>query len=618
MKTGKNELGTEKIRWDLSIFYKGIDDPQIDADIKQFVTLTKNFNETHKGRLAETLGQSITDYLDIKMLESKIIGYLFLTQSTNVSDPVIKAKIAETDRTLASASADYLTFFEIELVSLSEEVLRKLYENNTVVAFHKPWIEKARRSKEHLLSEPVESALVKRSPFGPDSWGEFFRELESDLSFEFQGEKKNLEEMLDLLSQSKDPDERFQVMTIINNGLAGTFAKYSAQALYMTTGSENVEDKERKYKHPMEARNVENQIPDPVVNALHKTVADIAGPLARDFYRLKAKHLGLEKLRWSDRNALMPFSDSTQIPFDEAMKTVLGAYQSFSPTLAELIEQQVRKGCIDAPANKGREGGAYNCSLVLPSLVPVSFTFLNYLGSNRDVMTLAHELGHSVHGLLAGKTQGPLMSDAPMAYCETASVFGEMTTSSALKKKLIESGDIESLLALVMSKIDDTINTAVRQIAFSNFERRIHGMDASYSTWSTPKKYSPEELSAIWLEVNKELYGEDGDVFTYENMGNLWAYVGHFHSPFYVYSYAFGELLTQSLYAKRDQIGENFEPLYLDLLRSGGTKNVVELLAPFGLDPTSENFWADGINVGLGAMVREAIELSKQMGIEID
>ena len=238
---------------------------------------------------------------------------------------------------------------------------------------------------------------------------------------------------------------------------------------------------------------------------------------------------------------------------------------------------------------------------------------MNYLGSNRDVMTLAHELGHGVHGLLAGEAQGPLMANAPTAYAETASGFGEMTTFNFLKSELKKENNTKALLALIMEKIDENINTVVRQIHFSNFERRLHGMDAGYKTWQEPKKLSPDVLDAIWLETAQEFYGKDGEIFTYENAEHLWSYISHFHRPFYVYGYAFGELLTQSLYAQQSRLGDRFEPLYLDLLRSGGTKDVVELLAPFDLDPTKKDFWENGICIGLGAMVEEAETLAKQL-----
>jgi oligoendopeptidase F len=318
----------------------------------------------------------------------------------------------------------------------------------------------------------------------------------------------------------------------------------------------------------------------------------------------------MEKLKWSDRNAPMPFADTTVVPFDKAMEIVLAAYGSFSPTLASLVKDFAATHRVDAPVAKGRRSGAYNCSLVLPGDIPTSFVFLNYLGSDNDVMTLAHELGHGVHGMLAGAAQGPLMAQAPIAYAETASVFGEMTTFNFLKKQLQEKNDTKALLALIMGKIDANLNTVVRQIGFSNFERRLHGMDAQYQTWTEPKKLSAEELDTIWLETLKEFYGNDGEIFIYENTEHLWTYVSHFHRPFYVYGYAFGELLTQSLYAQQSHFGDRFEPLYLELLRSGSTKNVMELLVPFELDPTKKDFWENGIRGGLEVLIQEAEHLA--------
>ena len=271
-------------------------------------------------------------------------------------------------------------------------------------------------------------------------------------------------------------------MKFINDGLGGPFAKYAAQTLYMVAGSKAVEDKERGYAHPMDFRNKANRIPDSVVDVLHDSVTTLGGSLTRRYYKLKARHLGLSLLRWSDRNAPMPFADTTVIPFAEAADIVSASYQSFSPTLTAIVKSFFADNRIDAPVLKEKRGGAFNSSHVLPGGKAVSYTLMNYLGSNKDVMTLAHELGHGVHGILAGEAQGPLMFHAPIAYCETASVFGEMTTFTLLKDRLVRSGDKNSLLALIMAKIDSMINTVVRQIGFSNFERRLHGIDDTYTT----------------------------------------------------------------------------------------------------------------------------------------
>jgi oligoendopeptidase F len=605
----------KQVRWDLGILYSDISDPQLDADLREFEAMAKEFASKHKGKLAESLGPAIQAYSEIEMLGGKIASYLFLRETTDLANETVKAKRASVHRDLSGVQGEYLTFFELELVDIPEERLRSLYEKEAVVAKHRPWIEHVRVFKPHFLTEPVESALAKRAPFDPGTWSEFFDEVEADLAFDFRGTPKNLTEILHLMTESKDAEERAEAMKRVNEGLGGAFAKYSAQTLYMVTGSKAIEDKERGYKHPMEHRNKASLIPDSVVDILHKAVTNVGGPLTRRYYRLKAKHLGIKTLRWSDRNAPMPFADTTIIPFEEAEGIVTDSYGRFSPTLAGIAKSFFRERRIDAPVTKEKRHGAFNSSRVLPGGKAVSFTLLNYLGSNRDVMTLAHELGHGVHGILAGEAQGPLMFHAPTAYCETASVFGEMMTFTFLKKRLSEEGDTKSLLALIMSKIDDAMNTVVRQIGFSNFERRIHGMDTSYTSWEPPEKLSVESLSRIWLETAQELYGKEGEVFTYENTERLWAYISHFHSPFYVYAYAFGELLTQSLYAQQGRLGPNFEPLYLDLLRSGATKDVTQLLAPFGLDPTSEEFWRDGIAISLGSLIDEAEQLSRAMGV---
>ena len=608
----KIESAAQNVRWDLSSIYSGVDDPQIDLDIAEFTRQAEAFHASHKGKLAETLGHAISDYSELEMLGAKVMVYLFLQQSLDVTNELVKAKVADARKAMSQVQGEYLTFFELELVALDDAVLAKWYARNEVAAKHRPWVEQQRIFKPHLLSEPVEGALTKRSPFGPSSWDEFFDECEADLRFELEGETRNLTEMLDVLTNSKDAARRAEAQRAINGGLGGYFAKYSAQTLYVIVGKGAVEDKERHYSHPMEARNKENRIPDAVVDALHNAVRNAASPLARRYYRLKAELLEMKTLKWSDRNAPMPFADTTVVPFEKAMSTVLAAYESFSPTLTGIIREFISARHIDAPATEGKRGGAFNYSVVLPGNLPHAFTFLNYLGSNHDVMTLAHELGHGVHGILAGEAQGALMFHPPIAYCETASVFGEMTTFSFVKQQLAEKGDRSALLALLCQKIEGMLNTVVRQIGFSNFERRVHGMDAAYAEWREPKKLSVAELDALWLATAQELYGEEGEVFTYENTSHLWAYISHFHRPFYVYGYAFGELLTQSLYAQRARLGVRFEPLYLDLLRSGATKNVTELLAPFGLNPIQETFWAEGVRVSLEAMIVEAEGLARQ------
>ena len=609
--------GAEDVRWDLTIMYVGIDDPTILEDITRLGDMAKAFSSAYKGKLKETLGVAIEDYIEITMLAEKIGIFLSLKQSTDVADSQVKAKLAWVNNQISYVQGEYLTFFELELMTLSEADLMHLASVSPIAAKHMPWIKHAQVFKSHVLSEPVESALTKRAPFGVGAWSSFFEEVTSDLRFYMGEDKKTLTEMLHIVTNSKDEAEREIALRLINEGFAGAYAKHSAEALYIVTGSGALEDKEREYKHPMDARNKSNHIPDAVVDMVHRVVKETAAPLAQRYYRLKAAHLGLKTLKWSDRNASISFVDTTMVPYEEAEALVLNAYESFSVTLADIIRGFIRDKWIDAPATKAKRGGAFSCSTVLPGNRPVAYTFLNYLGSGRDVMTLAHELGHGVHGMVAGKAQGALMAHAPIAYCETASVFGEMTTFNFLKKRLVAEGDKKSLLALLMGKVDDIINTVVRQIGFSNFERRIHGMDKTYRVWEEPKKLSAKELDNIWLETAKELYGQEGEIFTYKDTEHLWAYISHFHNPFYVYGYAFGELLTHSIYAQQDRLGDAFEPRYLDLLASGNTRNVVELLMPMGLDPSHEQFWENGVLLSLGKLIEEAEDLSREMGIVI-
>lgn len=607
----QKSIGAKDVRFDLSCFYKSISDPQIDKDFEDITVLCKSLHSEHKGKLGSTLEDALKKYTDIETLSNKIFVYLSLRKSTDQRDEVVKTKLEGLSEKFDALAGEYLTFFNLEIKDLDQKVIERQYKNSSFVLHHKPLIEDIVRDKPYFLSEEVESALTKRGVTGPRSWSKYFNEVESELRFNFSGEDGEIEEVTlekitSILSENTNSDVRAKALEVLNNGLKKNLLKLSAQTLNIVAASLRIENAERGYTHPMEPRNRENKMSSEVVEALHAAVTKTAAPLARRFYCLKAAHLGLKKLRWSDRNANIPFTDSSKIPFDKALKTVLAAYKSFSPTLADLIQKEiVAKGRIDAPSVNGKESGAYSSSFILPDQ-NASFVFLNYLGSNRDVMTLAHELGHSAHGLLAEEAQGALQHNAPMNIAETASVFGEMTTFNFLVKQLEESGDKESLLALIMGKIDDMVNTSVRQIGFSNFERRVHGAG---------KRLSMDEMNAIWMETARELYGEDGDVFTYENTDSMWSYVPHFHRPFYVYAYACGELLTQSLYAKQDTFGKDFEPLYLDLLRAGGTKSMEELILPFGLDAKDPTFWSNGIELSLGKLVEKAEELSRELGI---
>jgi oligoendopeptidase F len=591
-------------RWSLDPLYAGPADPKLAADLAELEARAKSFKATFSGHLKDKLADALRAYADLEQRSGTLFAYLFMAGSAALEDEQIKNVKADAERRWSKCAADSLTFFEHELVAVDDADVERQAAADPFLAKHLPLVRHLREQKPYLLPERVEQSLAKRSPFGAGSWSDFYDDVEGDLRFPFRGEDKTLTEMLEIMAHDPDRATRAEALKVTNGGLGGSFLKFSSQTLNMVVGGKAVEDDERGYAHPMAAQNRSNRVPDAVVGALHEAVRTHAAPLAQRWYRLKARLLGVERLAWSDRNAALPFASHEKVPYDVALADTVSAYRSFSPTLAGLVERLAAERRIDVPAQKGKQSGAYNLSLVRPDGTPDTFVFLNFQGSPHDVMTLAHEVGHACHGLLAGEAQGVLQQHAPIAYAETASVFGEMTTFNAFLAKVRAGGDAKATLALVGSKIDDVLNTAVRQIGFSLFEQRVHG---------AKRRLSPDELCDIWMESTAELYGKDGDVFDYRDMRNLWCYVAHFHRPFYVYGYAFGELLTQSLYAARPKLGDKFEPLYLELLRSGSTKDASQLLAPFGLDPASASFWKDGIDVGIGSLVEEAERLAQEI-----
>ncbi|MEG3640600.1 M3 family oligoendopeptidase [Magnetococcus sp. PR-3] len=592
-------------KWNLDNLYHGLDDPQLELDLAEVEARYKDFFTRFRGHLGQELGDALRANETISELTGKLYLYLQLCFYADLNNEAVKKKLYEAKTRLDRAFGEYGSFFTIEIAQMDDGIFQILLEEETCT-FFRPWLEEVRRNRPFMLSEEVEGALTKRSTFGSDSWAEFYDEIEADLRFTYQDRAQTLTEMLHTLNTSQDGDQRAEVQRLVNAGLDGAFSKFSAQTLNMVVGEKRVEDRERGYEHPMQSRNLGNKVPDAVVEALHEAVASRAAPLAQRYYQLKAKMLGQETLRWSDRNAPLPFSAESNIPYEEGLDLVVQAYRSFSPEMAKMIEAFDQQGRFDVAPREGKQSGAFNYSVVLPGGEPISYILLNHQGSTRDVMTLAHEAGHGIHGILAGHAQGALMASAPMAYAETASIFGEMTTFNFLRERLRDQGDSIGLLALLTEKIEDILNSVVRQIGFSNFERQVHGANG---------RLSAKDMDTIWMETASDLYGPEGSVFTYEDTNALWSYVGHFHRPFYVYAYAFGELLTQSLYASRARIGDSFEARYLDLLRAGGTKNVVELLEPFGLDPTGAAFWNDGIAISLGQFIDEAENVAKQAGV---
>ncbi len=632
----KQSTGAEKAVWDLvRDFYSGLEDPQLQQDIDTWLAGVKGFYEQFKGHLHEDgkLGDALVALAQLNMLEGKAGQYFSFLLTQNTGDEPAKKKLALARKVMSQAEANYLEFFKHEVLALDKNFIEKQASSDAVVAHHLPALKNMRLFKPHLLTEEVESALTKRGHLGVPAWEEYYEKYSSNLRFAHRARFYNrqrqldLEEALHVMSQSKNAKERARLMKTLNDGFVSShFLEYATETLNQVIEDHEIEDRERGYKHPMEQRNKSSLVPSEVVEAQHDVGIKKAGPLAQTFYRLKKAHLGLSEFRWSDRNAQMPFADSTIVPWDKALALVLESYEKFSPTMAAIARSLVADGRIDAAPRTGKRGGGYSSSFCLPLEMPASrdsfkgraasFVHMNYYGSKRDVMTLAHELGHSVHGILGCGAQGPLQSGVAMWCAETASVFGERLVYEQLKAELKKKGDVKALLALNFGKLDDTLNTVVRQLNFSLFERDIHGHDGATLTRKNTQRLSSKELDAAWLRSRVPFYGEDGKVIKYGNDEHLWCYVPHFHDPFYVYAYSFGDTLVNSLFAVKDTV-PNFEAKYLDALRAVGTKDVVQLTAPFGLDPTSRKFWEDGIRVSIEEPLNEAIELSKQIGVTI-
>ena len=597
------ETNLQNIRWDLTPFYKSIHDVKIKTDIEKVKTLSNKIIKDYKGKLNNSLENALETLIEIDEITSKIFAYFYLMSSRDADNQEIKKQMSKATEEL-SKSLSLLSIFEIELAKMDKVDYENQVKNSPLLKKHKPYMDKIRNNAKHLLDEKVEMILSKMSPFGVSEWDDMMDEEETKLVFKLGRKKYNLSEILHITNSSHKAKKREKALTEINNVLASSgYQNHRTRALNVVMGKKNLMDEERGFKHILDSRNIDNNLDDKTVEALHNAVLKYGSVQGKRYYNILKKLLKKKILLWSDRNAPIPFESKTYINWDKCVEIVLNSYENFSPTLADLIRDSFKNNRIDAPVYKGKTSGAYNYTVVSNGGRVYTWTFLNYMGSVRDVMTLAHELGHSVHGQLAGEAQGTLQAQAPMAYAETASIFGEMLTFEYLLSTIKNK---KEKLALLLSKANDWLNSVNRQISFSLFEQKAH-------TKRKNGKLSTEDFNNIWLDVTKQMYGREGEIFTYKNMENLWSYVGHFMRPFYVYAYSFGELFTQSLFAVKNDNPKNFEKLYLDMLKSGSTKNAVSLMKPFGLDPRKPDFWKKGIDISIKKWLDEAEKLMSEI-----
>jgi len=465
-------------------------------------------------------------------------------------------------------------------IARSAAALDRRIADSAELGRYAPWLRDIRAMRPHQLSDEIEKLLHEKHVAGRSAWIRLFNETMADLRFPFRGRDLTATEIFDLMSDH-DGTKRKDAAKCVGAVLGDNIRLFSLITNTIAKDKE-IEDRWRKFARPVSARNLANFVEDEVVDALVAAVKDSYPRLSHRYYALKARWFGVETLDYWDRNAPPPDEDDRLVPWTEARDTVLDAYGAFSSDLAAIGRRFFDNAWIDAPARPGKSSGAFAHPTV-PSAHP--YLLLNYQGKMRDVMTLAHELGHGVHQVLAGP-QGHLMSDTPLTLAETASVFGEMLTFQAMLKATTEPKARRAMLA---AKIEDMLNTVVRQIAFYEFERRVHDLRRD-------GEISAETLGEIWLDIQRESLGP---AIRFEpEYSHYWAYIPHFiHAPFYVYAYAFGDCLVNSLYARYQESQAGFADRYLDMLRAGGTLRHRELLAPFGLDAADPAFWSRGLAV---------------------
>jgi oligoendopeptidase F len=580
--------------WDLSDLYPGPDSEPLARDLSALAAEAEAFRERYEGRLAALsgaeLGAAVEAYERLQEKIGRVMSYASLVHAGNLSDPEI-GRFYQTMQERTNAVSTILLFFTLDLNRLEDADLdAKLAD--PLLARYRPWLRDTRAFRPHQLSDDIEKLLHEKYVAGRAAWVRLFDETIADLRFPFRGRELTEPEALDLLSD-KDPQIRREAAQTIGEVLGENTRTFAL--ITNTLGKDKeIEDRWRRFPRPISSRNLANFVEDEVVDALIAAVRDSYPRLSHRYYKLKAHWFGVEQLPFWDRNAPLPEQEERTISWSEAEQTVLSAYGAFSPEMAAVGGRFFAGRWIDAPLRPGKASGAFAHPTV-PSAHP--YLLLNYQGKTRDVMTLAHELGHGVHQLLANR-QGYLMADTPLTLAETASVFGEMLTFRAL---LARETDPRRRKIMLAGKVEDMLNTVVRQIAFVSFEQRVHEERRE-------AELTPDRLAEIWLDVQRESLGPalrlDGVYRHY------WTYIPHFiHTPFYVYAYAFGDCLVNSLYAVYEDAHVGFAERYLEMLRAGGTMRHRELLAPFGLDAAEPAFWSKGLSI-IAAFIDELEELS--------
>lgn len=588
--------------WNLDDLYKGNNTPEFQKDWAWIKSASKGFEKNWKGGLADAtnstekqgIGAAIQKYEEIEEVMGRIISYAGLLYFSNTLEPENAKFYGDTQSHITDASS-HLIFFALELNRLEETQIDHAIENDALTAHYKSWILDLRKDKPFQLDDNVEQLFHEKSITGQGAWNRLFDETMADLRFVIDGETLSLERTLNLLQEPHSElrekaaaalvatfSDNLRLFTLITNTLAK---------------DKEIADRWRGFDDIADSRHLSNRVEREVVDALESAVRNAYPRLSHRYYKLKAKWLGCDELNYWDRNAPLPETPKSLVPWDDAQEIVLSAYQDFAPEMATIAKDFFDKNWIDAANREGKASGAFAHPTV-PSAHP--YVLINYMGKARDVMTLAHELGHGVHQVLAGK-QGALMASTPLTLAETASVFGEMLTFRAILKKTTDPRERKAILA---QKVEDMINTVVRQVAFYEFERKLH-------TARKQGELTSEQIGELWMSVQADSLGPA--IKLNEGYETFWTYIPHFiHSPFYVYAYAFGDCLVNSLYAVYQDADEDFQKKYFDMLKAGGTKHHSELLKPFGLDATKPDFWQQGLSM-IEGLIDELEELDAEL-----
>ncbi len=588
--------------WDLSDLYDGQDSAAFKRDHDWVFKASTTFETRWKNNIERAakldgdngIGAAVKEYELIEEIMGRLISYAGLKYFSDTLNAETAKFYGDMQSHITNASA-HLIFFSLELNRLDENLVLSAIKQDKLAAHYSSWILDLRKDRPYQLEDRVEQLLHEKSITGHAAWNRLFDETMSDLQFEVDGETLSLELALSIL-QEADPKKREKAA----KALVKTFSQNLRTFTLITNTlakDKEISDRWRGFEDIADSRHLANRVEREVIDALAQSVKAAYPRLSHRYYKMKAKWLGEEELNYWDRNAPLPETSKLLVSWEEAKELVLSAYHDFAPEMADIARDFFDKNWIDAPVREGKASGAFAHPTV-PAAHP--YVLVNYMGKARDVMTLAHELGHGVHQVLAGE-QGALMASTPLTLAETASVFGEMLT---FRKILKQTKDPRERKAILAQKVEDMINTVVRQVAFYEFERKLH-------TARREGELTSDQIGELWMSVQADSFGPA--IKLNDGYETFWTYIPHFiHSPFYVYAYAFGDCLVNSLYAVYQNADEDFQKRYFDMLKAGGTKHHSELLEPFGLDATQPDFWNQGLSM-IEGLIDELEELDASL-----